>query len=264
LHFEALNRYLQIFSALLQISCQRKVYPLNLYGVIKPDSDNKNSNPIHIDIYYQPVEAIRDVKSLNPSDFLFKFEDLTNTMVQNWFNFYNEYKTEIGLHQTLFYNERSFIETRFLNIATALESLHSHLFDNFYLDKKTYSSRVEQIIKSVSSEYIEWLKNIFSNANYKSFKEKMLELLGTKLLLVSQLIEDEEEFVLSVRDTRNELVHHSKHKRTLKVPNLLYAIYILKFIFEAFLFEMIGFSDEMINTINSKRVKRFLSWGKKL
>lgn len=260
-HFEKLHQYLYSFSSLLQIACQRKVYPLTILGSKEETDGEGNARPVNVEVYYNPIEPIHEQKPLISSDYLFLFDDLDDEMIKNWFYIYKEYKTEINLHRTLFYKERGFIETRFIDIATALESLHGHLYDNNFLDKKLYKQRVQEILETAPPEYHDWLVNLFSYGNNKSFKDRLIELIKPKECLLCRVIVDVDEFVLAVRDTRNELVHHNKNKRTLSGSDLLYSIYILRFVFEAYLCELIGLQEEQITKLFKKRITNFLSWG---
>ena len=174
------------------------------------------------------IEPIKNQPILTPSDYLFRHEDLDDGMVKNWFDVYEKFENEINLYQTLFYSKRLFIETRFLNIATALESFHSKFFNN-------------QII----------------------YQKRILELLENKNILFRKVIKDFDDFSKIVKDSRNKFVHHEVKQDSIERSKLIWAIYILRFLFEAYLLEIIGFSDEKIEKIYEKRMEKYLKFGSK-
>lgn len=263
LSFFSLINYLHSFADLLQLASQRKVYPLKIFGTINRKWGNEQNHKIRVSIFYQPIEHLKQLSPLSPSEYLFLFKDLSIEMINNWFGINDDYSTELNLYQTLFYNDRIFLEDRFTNIVTALESLHSHLFDNTFMDSEQFVKQRDEVISSAPKEYAEWLlHDIFSSANYKRFKQKILELLDDRGSLFLGLIKDNEEFARATRDTRNELIHHTEQNNSFAKNDRVWAIFILRYIFEAYILELIGFSQEKISQIYTKRIKQYLTFGK--
>ena len=260
IHFLELNRFFKIFLELVQMAAQRKIYIPKLNGTLALENRKDILQKKEVAIYYQPIEELQEQRQLTPADFLFMYDDTSDKMIENWFNIYDNHENEISLYQTLFFKDRLFIETRYLNIVTALESLHSQKFDNAYIDKKEFKMRRNEIVESFP-KYEEWLNNIFESANYKRLKSKINELLLNKSDLFSKLIEDISKFSDSVVDTRNEIVHHKKKKSSFEKEKLIYVIFILRFLFEAYMMEMIGFSETQVSKSVKKCEERYLSWG---
>jgi hypothetical protein len=67
-------------------------------------------------------------------------------------------------------------------------------------------------------------------------------------------------FSKRVRDTRNEFVHHDKLKWTFQPgKELISAIDILTMLFEAYLLEIIGFSEEKVQELLEPKIKSKLT-----
>jgi len=256
--FSELITQLHVFSYLLQFAVQGIVYPVAVFGYSDKNVEEvAGKAPYHpvINIYYEPIEASVDQKSKLPYELLFTFQDLAANHIRTWFDSFEKYKMMIDLYRTLFYRSRLFMENRFLNIAQALESLHSVLFGSQLLPDKEFADRKKRVLKAIPKDLRKWAKPIFSNANFKSFKSRISELLNNKSDHFEGLIDDIDQFSKQVRDTRNEFVHQSKKRGTFKRGKEMdNAINYLTMLFELYLLEIIGFSDEKIHElIEAKR-----------
>lgn len=263
LPFEYIHVLLSKFSHLFQIAIQRIAYPITIFGFTKANVEERDGQEPYypeVKIYYQPVEAYSEKKALIPQDMLFTFDDLDENLIKNWFKYYDQYQAPIHLHRSLYYSSRLFIETRFLNIAQALESLHGILFDNQYIPAEEFRKRRDILLETTPDELKDWINEILAGANYKRFRLKILELIKKKEHLFSECILDKERFVQHIRDTRNEFVHQSKQKWTLRnKEELASAIYLLSYLFESYMLEIIGFSDEKATQLFKPRIKKYLS-----
>jgi len=156
------------------------------------------------------------------------------------------------------------METRFLNIAQALESLHSILFDNWYLPHDKFVEQKEKVLKVVPPDLIEWIETALNSANYKHFSLKIFELLDKKKNILGQCINDMGLFAKRVRDTRNEFVHQNKLKWTFQKKELPSAINLMTMLFETYLLEIMGFSDEKIQELLKPKIQAHLTGWKHL
>lgn len=265
--FSKLYEHLSIFSNLLQIAIQEIPSPTYIFGFSEINAQ-KLENSIHypeINIYYQPIETISTSKNKLPQEFLFTFKDLNPEQIINWFNLFEKHKAVFYLYRSLFYSNKLFIENKFLNIVQALESLHSILFDNFYFQKEEFIRRRDNAIQNVPTEEKEWVAAALNSANYKRFKLKIYELLKQKESLSYKFIDDLDLFSSKIRDTRNEYVHHNHQKLTFRnSEELLNAINFLTILFEAYLLETIGFSDEKSTELLNAKIQTSLTGWKHL
>jgi hypothetical protein len=265
--FECLFEKLNIFSYLLQVATQRIPYPILIIGLSHVNSQEINGeekyNP-KIKIYYQPIEPIRKQKPLIPPLMLFTYKDLDAEQIKKWFSSFEFYKTQIHLYRALFFNNRLFLETKFLNIAQALESLHGILYGSQYLSNDDFKKKKELALESVPDEYKVWVERALTSTNYKSFKIRIYELLKRKEQLFSVCINDFENFSKRVRDTRNEFVHQGKQKNSFHSKEEIFSsTKLLSIVFEVYLLEIMGFPDEKIAKIYKQQIDQYLQFGVK-
>lgn len=126
--FDKLFTKLNTFLYFVQLALQRVPYPLSIVAhssINRKTLNNGKEYYPEINIYYTPIEAIRSQKLRIPHEMLFTFHDLEAVQIKKWFGSFDKYQTVIHLYRGLFYSDRLFIQTKFLNIAQALESLHS-------------------------------------------------------------------------------------------------------------------------------------------
>lgn len=266
--FDEILSKLNAYSDLFQVAAQKIQYPVSIFGFTEMAAikhEGEETVYPEINIYYQPIEAITHREPLLPHDMLFTYGDLEPAQIVAWFTSFERYQTVIHLYRTLFYNNRLFIETRFLNIAQALESLHSILFDNLYMPKDVFIIDRERVLANVPDDLRDWVDSALNNANYKRFRLKIFELLENKSDLFHELIKDFDLFAKQIMHTRNEYVHNSKQKHTFRGGKELYnAINLMTMVFEAYILEIIGFSAEKIKELLEPKIKTYLTGWKHL
>ena len=266
--FDDLFKRLNLFAYLLQFGVQRIPYPLSVFGYSKANpqelSEDKTYYP-EIHIYYTPIEPIAaNQKEKLPQEFLYTFGDLSADQISAWFASFEKYETIIHLYRSLFYSNRLFIDTKFLNIAQSLESLHSILFNGEYLPHDKFIEQKEKALQNVPAELTEWVEDALSNANYKRFRLKIFELLDNKKETIGRFVDDLELFAKRVASTRNEFVHHNKQKWTFQKDELPSVIYRLTMIFELYLLEVLAFSDNKVKELLEPKVQTHLTGWKHL
>lgn len=267
IQFDDLFKQLNIFTYLLQFAVQRIPYPVSVFGFSKENPQELGEGKIHypeIKIFYTPIEPIVSQKQKLPQEFLYTFGDLSGDQISAWFTSFDKYETIIHLYRSLFYGNRLFIDAKFLNIAQSLESLHSVLFDGQYLPHDKFVEQKERVLNNVPAELIEWVEGALSNANYKRFRQKIFELLDNKKETAERFVDDMELFAKRVTNTRNEFVHHNKQKLTFPKEELPSVIYVLTMIFELYLLEAIGFSDEKVKELLEPKIQTHLTGWKHL
>ena len=116
------------------------------------------------------------------------------------------------------------------------------------------------MLEKAPEDIREWVEEVLSNANYKRFREKILELLEKKKDVIGVFYDNLEFFAKRVMHTRNEYVHHNKRKLSFQKGQELYsATNTLTILFEAYILEIIGFSDEKILELLEAKIKTYLS-----
>jgi len=263
--FESMFNLLNTFFDLFQIADQRISYPIDIIGFSRENTrERQGQEPISpiIKIYYTPIEPLVTQDLRLPQEMLFTFKDLDKGKIKSWFDSFEKYQTIIHLYRSLFYSSRLFIETKFLNIAQALETLHSILFGSKSLSDEEFQFQKEKVLETVPQELIEWVEGALNYSNFKSFKTRIVELLNNKSVLFLGLIDDIDSFAKKVRITRNNFVHQTKQKGAFKPGKELYdAIQRLTLLFEVYILGIIGFSDEKVQElIKAKKQTLITGW----
>jgi hypothetical protein len=257
IEFQELHTKLNILSYLVQISTQRMPYIVSLFGESSQKCiERKDQAPYYplIEIYFQPIEPYKHRRSLIPQELLFDYRDCSDEQIRRWFTTFDKHEKAIHLYRALFYEQRLFLEAKFLNMAQALEVLHSSLFGGQQVDGDELSGRVSIVLENTPDELKPWVKNALLNSNFKPFKQKIYELLETKSAYFSGLIDDLEKFSIRVRDTRNEFVHLTAQKKTFRDGDeLLSAINLLTLLFEIYLLDLLGFSDDKVQELIAQK-----------
>lgn len=261
IHFEELFTYLRWFSLLLQFGSQRKSYPMEILGIIDKEDNHEFKYSKRVKIYFQPIETIRDVSSIYPPFFYFTFNELGEEKLKNWFDGFNDLKTVVNLRSTLFLHERLFLETKFLNIIQALETIFSLFFDATQIDSEEFSKIKEDIISILPDEHKDIIVNKIGCLNYLPQLDKLERLFNEKEGVFSQVIYDSKSFCKRVNKTRNSIVHASSRKRKLSDKEIMYATELLKILFDSYLLKFLGFSEEEIDLKSQKRIDEYLERG---
>lgn len=265
--FEDLDHKLQIFCDLFQISIQRIPQVISFFGFSTKLSINsgKDKKYLPIEIYYQPIEYTKNCKKISQQEMLFIYKDLDIDQIKIWVENFFEIQTFFALYRSLFFRDHLFVETRFINISQALESAHSLLFENNFMPKKEFENRILKVLNLLQEEDRLWIKTIFSNANEKRFKQRIIELLNLYSYIFSDYIPDSNVFACKVRDTRNSFIHQSKPKYCIQDKLELHkTIELMKMIFESFLLDRIGFSNDKIKELMQPKLDTFATGWKHL
>lgn len=256
--FDNIFSLLNTYSQLLQLGAQRLVYPFSIIGhSTKLAEEREDSKPYHppIHIYFRPVEAFQGQKRKLPQEMLFTYQDLEDTQIMAWFQSWEKYETLIHLYRALFYQNRLFLESKFLNIVQALETLHSIKFGGRFLPELEFKKRKKMVLEHIPQEQKSWVESAIDKANYKPLKMKIEELINNKIGFFEGLIDDPDVYSRKVRDTRNGFVHQGRPSNAFSIEELPRATEVLTMLFEIYLLEVIGFSDEKIRQLFHSKIQ---------
>lgn len=189
-------------------------------------------------------------KALHRGDMLFSLKDIQPcfpTIVSNWLDIAKELRTVRGLFFGTQYRPSPYVETRFLNLAFALECYHRERVGGEVLDTSEHENRVNSILAAVPDEHTQWLSEKLRYSNEPSFRRRVRHLLRNAALVMSPLVRDEKRFVQTVTATRNYLVHRDVALRPMAATSgadvdLLSSL--LSVLAESWLLHDMGFSWE--------------------
>ena len=205
-------------------------------------------------------------ENLQLSDVLFGFQDVKDKfgeVIDNWIKTYECFETTCNIYFGIQYQDRLYLEQKFLSIAQAVESFHRHspAFKTMVVPKEEHKKKIDIIIKNTPQEYQEWLKQKLSFSNEPSLHSRLSEMIESVKESIEPLVGDLDLFIKKVKDTRNYLTHYDKSskKKAVQGVDLFWLIQSLSFLLQALLLAELGFSKEEIKGfISSKSMFNFV------
>jgi len=199
-----------------------------------------------------PQDNKSSIKKLSVGDLIIQYNELNGgfeNVLQWWINHTEFVNYGLSLYQQLIYSSGLSSTQKFINIALALETLHSTFFD-----KKNFLATDYQIFKNQAENF--QMDEIFKprfrecigNFNELSFKKRILDLCESSNNQVKSIIGNYEDFSIKIRNQRNYYAHkHSEERSNLIQPKHLdYYTFMCKAIYETVFLKIIGISDEKI------------------
>lgn len=225
----------------------------------------------NIEIYYNRIRVIGKHKTLIPPEMFFTFKDISQSFEKNiklWFIRSEILSPVFDLYFSNIYTQKMYDETRFLNVAQAIESYHRRMETTKKLDiePKEHEKRLMKIICFAPIEYQDWLLAKLKYSNEVSLSQRLKEILTHHEKIAEIYIGDKKEqkkFIRSIVDTRNFLTHFDKKIEAKRVKgfDLLILIERIKIIIKTCLLEEIGMNNSEIEMILKRyKDKSFVSW----
>ena len=157
---------------------------------------------------------------------LFRFEQIQNDterIINNWIKSYKQYDSAFRLYFLAKMGGQTYLEEKFLTLVQGLEAYHQRISSNMILKNR---------LKSI----IEPFKDLFGN---KEKRKKMVK---------------------KIVDTRNYLTHHNPHKeqKAAKGQDLWVLCEKMEALFQLLFLQLIDFSQEEINSIADRQLRRKL------
>lgn len=211
-----------------------------------------------------------DDKVIHPTDMPFSFDELSNKfewILKNWFEKSPLLSPVFNLYFALQYNDKMYVEHRFLNLIACLESYHRRRFDGKYLSDKNYD-RFKELIKEslpkIDDDNYQIFKTKFFNGleygNELSLRKRLKNIISDNMQIISHYIEDKDTFIEKVIDTRNYRTHFDKKIENFAISDFReYLNYNskLKILVELCIFKELGFELDEIDVI-LKRNREYL------
>jgi hypothetical protein len=216
---------------------------------------------------YKRVYAYYNVKSLNEGEIvpthemLFSFldiEDNFNKFLNNWFEKGKNLKDIYNLYFATIIKSM-YLEHQFLSLIQAIESYHQRMCKGIYLPRTEYrpirESLINAIPKSVTGYHKESLESKINFGNHFTLQSRLDEIFEKYNDIFGLVIEDKENFIKNVKNTRNFFTHYSKslEKKAKDGDELVNLTDQIKFVLEVCLLVEIGFSLEKIKNLIAQR-----------
>jgi nitroreductase len=152
----------------------------------------------------------------------------------------------VGLFQP-----RIFLELKFLSLAQAAESLHARSFDSKVLPKADHRANVRAVADAAPAELREWARVRLQDANRKSFRDALAELIAALPAVIADALANVAAFAERIRVTRNYLTHwtESLEAEAARGAELFALTRLLRAILEALLLLELGFSKDEVEKL---------------
>lgn len=136
----------------------------------------------NIEIYYNRIKVIDKHKTLIPPNMFFTFEDISQSFekyIKLWFIRAEILSPVFDLYFSNIYTPKMYDETRFLNVAQAIESYHRRIetAKKLDIDPKEHEERLIKIICFAPIEHKDWLLAKLKYSNEVSLSPRLKEIL---------------------------------------------------------------------------------------
>jgi Apea-like HEPN len=149
------------------------------------------------------------------------------------------------------YQPRIFAELQFLSLAQAAESLHARRFETKILPTDEHRARVKAVAEAAPVDLRDWVRERLADANRKSFRNALSELIETLPPQVKARFEDVDRFSEKVRVTRNYLTHWNEglKMKAARGQDLVALTSLLRCVLEALLLLELGFAVDDVDLL---------------
>lgn len=184
---------------------------------------------------------------------LFRFtevRDSAQTMINNWLAAYETFRPALDLYFSATTGAHRFIDSRFLALVQAVETLHRRTSNETFLEQAAYDALAATIVGLCPDEHKEWLRSKLAYGNEISLANRIKRTIEPfKDRLGSS--KERKRLVRSIVDTRNYLTHYDEALRH-KVADgsdLYRLCQRLEGMLQLRFFSEVGFSSDQIGRI---------------
>jgi len=204
-------------------------------------------------------------KSIHPSEMPFSFDiisDKFEMILKNWFEKNPLLGPVFNLYFALQYSDKMYIEHRFLNLVSFLESYHRRRFDGQFLLDQNYLEFQQKIRESIPeikddnyADFRDKFIGSFKYGNELNLRKRLKLIYDDNKPIIRKYIKDRDQFVDRVISTRNYRTHFDKDLEGVAISDLRdYIEYNLKLkmLVEVCILKELGFGVNEIETIFSR------------
>ncbi len=197
----------------LSLGIAEPVCPLEIIG-----ETEANKEIISVKIYYHLPEISEAFKTIYPHDMLFTFKDISDRfemLLKNWFEKASTLEPVYDLYFGTLYNPWMYLQHQFLSLIQAVEAYHRRKFEGKYQSDEDYKPTYEKFKKfinglDVDPSFKEALKSKLKYGNEYSLRKRLKDLFEQYNEVLNGFIEDKNDFINKVVDTRNYLTHYDE------------------------------------------------------
>lgn len=259
--FPQFERLISSFRTLLTFAAGEAAHPGRMIG-----KTGEKTAEIQGHTVWHEVEIVRQIRvpprarEVHAEDMLFTLRDLQPdpvAMFERFLDVQQELKPVFELFfPTYFYPEMP-PPQQFLNLAHAIEAFHRTTVGGEYQGEEEYSNglkkRLQQAIPSdVSEDFRQSLNMKLKFLHQYSLRKRLRDVLRNFASLVVPYIPDQGEFIESVAEARNCLVHASIDRAVPDYIELWRLTQQLGLVLEIALLSRIGFEEDRVRSIVSR------------
>jgi hypothetical protein len=211
------NRILRKITNLLSLLVGEAVYPRKV--LLETRDERRSDTELLLEYFF----ALRASPPRKKSEFEMTLplnalgESGAGDLIRNWFSNDDKLRPVCDLLLGTVYNPSLYVQSTFLSLAQALESLHRRLYEGTYLPKGAYTKISETLKAAIPKDTPPNLKvklgAMLTWGNELSLKNRLKELFeGLDQTIAKDLAgnDDLQEFVRLVVDVRNYLTHYDE------------------------------------------------------
>ena len=179
-------------------------------------------------------------------------------MINRWIGIYEEYKDAFNLYFLAQLKPPLSWSVKFMSLVQGLEAYHRTKSDEKYMEDDKFKVERKKVIKQFPKKDRNWFGAKLNYANQLTLRDRMKKMIAPFEKYIGG--EREPQLINYIVDTRNYLTHYdSKLESKAAKGEDLYKLGIkLELLFELHFLDLMGFSEEEIDSIVTKNRK--LQW----
>lgn len=219
-----------------------------------------SARPATINIYDPSVFLAKDRPEIRADKMLFRFADIRDgaeNMINKWIENYEEYTTAFDLYFLAQVKTPLSWSVKFLSLVQGLEAYHRTKSDEKYMEDDEFREIRKKVIKQFPKKDRNWFGAKLNYANQLTLKDRMKKMIAP---FEKYIGERETQLIDYIVDTRNYLTHYDSklESKAAKGEDLYYLGIKLELLFELHFLDLMGFSQDEINSIVANNRK--LQW----
>ncbi|MGD0080646.1 MAG: HEPN domain-containing protein [Methanoregula sp.] len=265
MNFEQFMNISSRFQRFLTIAINKPIWIQSL--VILISEKGEADKPVEVFLEIQRHLLEKD-KVIHPSMMPFSFDiisDKFERILKNWFEKSSLMDPVFNLYFALQYGDKMYIEHKFLNLISCLESYHRRRYNGQYLTNPNYDDFKQKITEFFpmieDSNYADFKTKFINSLKYgnePSLRKRLNFIFNDNRPITSKYIKNQDLFINKVLDTRNYRTHFDKELEKLAISDFReYNEYNLKLklLVEVCIFKELGFNLTDIEAILARNQK---------
>ena len=219
--------------------------------------------PIEINIYSQSGFYLKNPPQVHWEDMLFGFSDIQNDaeqVINKWIDSYKQYEDAFNLYFLAQLKLQPSNTTKFLTLAQCLEVYHRKTYDDKYMEDDEFRKLRKGLIKQVPKSNRNWFGQRLNFAHELTLKDRIRKIVEPYEGFIGE--ENVSQLINYIVDSRHYYTHYNPdlELKAAKGQNLYILCLKMEMLFELCFLELMGFSQEKINSIQTLQWKCSLSF----